>query len=222
VKPERTSDAIELTFYRAAFLEAASEAKPAILAELVQVLPLYGDYPLRSGRLDRIEAALSGRSHAPLRLELELWAAGHNLNVPWVIATAARTLRLWTHSTEALSAKRWSHPASGKMLGEPPTAFEVPNLTLASRADALAAFERYLDAQEAYLEQNGFRRPTDRRAAEEHLDWLIRYQVREESFHSIAQSVPRRNATGTDEGTSHQRISKAVKGLADFLCLPLR
>jgi hypothetical protein len=77
------------------------------------------------------------------------------------------------------------------------------------------ALEHYCDRVEADALAAGLKRSPKKREIE-HFDWLARYQIKGESFASVAQNASYRFKGG------RQTVRKAVAELAEYLSLRLR
>jgi hypothetical protein len=159
--------------------------------------------------------------------ELASWARRWRLTDPWCVVLARDTIRWWASQPDS---RGWEFQTQGISIGSFP--FPIQPLTLDEfyydptyrrRGD----FKRYvLDKVDEALKHYCDQVETDALAAGlirspkkrdiEHFDWLARYQVRGESFASIAQTASYKFRGG------RQTVRKAVVELAEYLSLKLR
>jgi len=162
-----------------------------------------------------------------LRVELERWAADYRINTSWVLLNAVETIQMWMMIPRFKSY--WCPLRCGISVPEPePFIFthDAPDLTRGTLAQAEKtirdafgqALARYLEDCLRQCEERGWQAAKQRRSPEEHLEWLVRYQVLEESLSAIAQSVPPIAA----EKTPRETVGKAVRDMAGLIELPLR
>ncbi len=158
---------------------------------------------------------------------LALWATRFSLRDRWCLSLARDEVR-W-HSTQP-SAQGWRFEGVGIACGHFPFDIEPLQITefyFDPTQRRRASFKRYVHERvEEELEKYctriesdalaaGLKR-TPRKQVIKHFDWLARYQVRGESFASIAKHSDFHLAGG------RQTIRKAVIDLADYLSLRLR
>jgi hypothetical protein len=88
-----------------------------------------------------------------------------------------------------------------------------------SRAEFVERAKRHWDARAEHLRERGFVTAEDPTDLTLHSDWLVRYQVRGESYARIGTHTPYPHAsTNVDRKT----IEFAVKQIAGLLEIPLR
>lgn len=173
--------------------------------------------------------ALSDRdfaSHtASLRDALIRWVDHFGLSAEWTLKVALATLRSWSRHPEALEQLAWEHRRiswDAAVTGEEATfVFRHRYWDPASETwsdfwqEICAAFNEYgafyRKKVEAIAESKGFRRAPQKRA-QEHFEWLARYQMKRESLEDISSSVP----------ITRQAVSRAINELAGLIELPLR
>jgi hypothetical protein len=188
--------------YRRRFLERAAIAEPELLTTLRSVTP--ND----AGRL-------------------LAWGKRWHLTDRWSLVLAGDTARWYaTHP----DARGWEFQGQGIFAGSFPFAIRPLWLgafyhdpTWRSRGDFQAdvleqvrqALDDYCDRIEAAALAAGLKRAT-RKQGVEHFDWLARYQVKGESFASIAKAVRYKFGGG------RQTVRKAIIELAKYLELTLR
>jgi hypothetical protein len=78
------------------------------------------------------------------------------------------------------------------------------------------ALNDYCDRIESAALKEGLKR-TPRMTEDQHFDWLIRYQVKGESFAAIARTI-----STPDHPGRRQTVHKAITELAQYLSLTLR
>jgi hypothetical protein len=188
--------------YRRRFLERAAIVEPQLL-ETLRVVSAGDEQAL---------AAWTGRWH---------------LTDHWCAVLARDTVRWWA-SQPGVSG--WEFSAKGIFVGM--FAFPIQPLALDQfyydptwrrRGDfkkfvfdkVAQALEVYCDRVEADALAAGLKRSPRKREVV-HFDWLARYQVKGESFASIAQNASYRFKGG------RQTVRKAVVELAEYLSLQLR
>jgi hypothetical protein len=158
---------------------------------------------------------------------LALWAARWNLCDRWCLLLARAEVRSHSHQP---SARGWHFEGSGIACGHFP--FSIKPLVIGPfyfdpTQRRWAPFKRSVHEQvETELEKYGRQiesdalsaglKRTPRKPAIGHFDWLARYQVRGESFASIAKHADFQLAGG------RQTIRKAAVKLAAYLGLSLR
>jgi len=158
---------------------------------------------------------------------LSAWAKRWHLTDRWCWVLA-RDTACWyaTHP----GAQGWEFQGQGIFVGSFPFAIKPLRLgpfyhdpTWRSRrdfkayvlAEAARATDNYCDRIEAAAVAAGLKRAPRRREVE-HFDWLARYQVKGESFASIARIASYKLGGG------RQTVGKAVTELAEYLELTLR
>jgi hypothetical protein len=158
---------------------------------------------------------------------LALWATSWNLRDRWCVALARDTVHWYAQDADASG---WEFEGIGTCAGWYPF-FVKPLEIKPFRYDPTqcrrSAFkrwvlesvvrdvEKYCDQIETAATVAGLKR-TPRKQAIEHFDWLARYQVRGESFASIAKTARYRFEGG------RQTVRKPVVNLASYLELTLR
>ena len=158
---------------------------------------------------------------------LSAWAKRWHLTDRWCVLLARDTARWWTSNP---GAEGWEFEHHGIFAGFFP--FEIEPLRLGSfyhdpmwwrRRDfekyvlekVRQALKDYCDRVESSAVAAGLKRAPRRRELE-HFDWIVRYQIKSESFVSIAH-----NASYKFKG-GRQTVRKAVVELAKYLELTLR
>lgn len=188
--------------HRRLFLMRAGVLVPALLAELRTMEP------------DNAEA-------------LQAWGKRWHLSDPWCLVLAKDTARWYSTNPDA---KGWDFEQYGMVAGYFP--FDFAPLRFepfyfdptwrrrgAFKKDVLATVAKRVDAYcnriEADATAAGLKR-APRSKTIEHFDWLVRYQVKGESFAFIAQNARFRFNGG------RQTVRKAIVELAEYLELTLR
>jgi hypothetical protein len=158
---------------------------------------------------------------------LSQWGARWNLNDLWCRALAQDTARWYAARPDA---RGWEFENTGIFAGHFPFAIEPLRLgpfyydpTWRRRAAfkeqilglIVKALEDYCDRTEAAALVAGLIRAPRKREVE-HLDWLARYQVRSESFASIARTASFKFKGG------RQTVRKAIVEFAEYIELTLR
>ena len=158
---------------------------------------------------------------------LASWGRGWNLTDHWCLVLARDTVRWWASHPDA---RGWEFSAKGIFVGMFPFSIQALKLgkfyydpTWRRRGDfkkyvhgeVAQAVESYCDRVEAEAIAAGLKRSPRRREIE-HFDWLARYQVKRESFASIARSSSYKFKGG------RQTVRKAIVELAEYLSLRLR
>ncbi len=156
------------------------------------------------------------------------WAKRWNLTDPWCRALVRDTAR-WDATDR--DARGWEFEVQGIFVGSFPFKTEpllLPgpfylDLTYLKRSDfkglvlkkVAHAVDEYCDRTEAAARAAGLKRAPRKRGLE-HFDWLARYQVKGESFVSIARNPGYKFKGG------RQTVHKAITQLAKYLELTLR
>lgn len=211
---------IERKMARFAFLETVHSLCPKVLADLEAAAG--GRKVHLKGLPD--EQEVEHQLGADQLKTLREWAKGYRLNAPWVILYAAFTLDMWG-SVPGAAGRYWFAPPDGLSVPSPPPfnfQMPAPDLTWVPRSQAEksiresfdSALAEYLESCERLCEEQGWARLKNRRVAEEHLTWLVRYQVLGESFSKIARTLTAR--------TPRQTIAQPVHEMAELIELPLR
>lgn len=158
---------------------------------------------------------------------LSTWARRWHLTDRWCLVLARDTARWYAINPDA---QGWEFQGQGIFVGSFPFAIEPLQLgpfyhdpTWRGRGDFKAdvlehvrhALDDYCDRIEAEALAAGLKRAPRKRGLE-HFDWLGRYQVKGESFASIAKSASYRFEGG------RQTVRKAIIELAKYLQLTLR
>lgn len=187
--------------HRRVFLVSAGKLEPELLATLRDV-------------------GKSGRS-------LLAWAERWHLRDRWCVVLAQDTLDWWANEP---AAEGWEFERSVTIAGFFPFAIKPLQFgpfyydpTWRRRREfqkqvldqVRQALDEYCDRTEADALTAGLKRAPRKRETE-HFDWLVRYQVRGESFAAIARSSSYKFNGG------RQTIRKAVVELADYIALTLR
>ncbi len=187
---------------RRRFLVRAGELEPALLAQL--------------------------RSMGPDNAEmLQTWGKRWHLSDPWCLVLARDTARWYSTNPDA---KGWDFEQYGIVAGYFPFDFAPLRFepfyfdpTWRRRGDFKKdVFDTVARGVDAYCNQieagalaAGLKRAT-RSKAIEHFDWLVRYQVKGESFAFIAHNASYRFSGG------RQTVRKAIVELAQYLELTRR
>ena len=215
-RPLRT-EAEEVEYYRYGFLELVSERAPHVLEALSARMAAAEPFldPESVERLHEPEGE-------PLRAILAPWAAEQHLEAPWILETAAETLRDWTQEPE-LAGRYWSYPARDADSSEihfgainspaPPPGFPPALATpagLYTRDEALELQAEYHDRQAEALKAGGWHEVT-RREQSRHLEWLFRYQVLREPWPAIAEAA----------NYTEDNVQRRVKRMAALIGLEL-
>jgi hypothetical protein len=188
--------------HRRRFLERAAIVEPQLLPTLRSVAPDDGN-------------ALSS------------WAKRWHLTDRWCVALARDTARWYAAQPDA---QGWEFQGQGIFVGSFPFAIEPLQLgpfyhdpTWRSRGDfkayvlreARRAVDNYCERIKAAALAAGLKHAPRKREVE-HFDWLVRYQVKGESFASIGATASYKFNGG------RQTVRKAIIGLAEYLALTLR
>ena len=184
--------------------------------------------PIIRGFLDRYWDWIEGRNPvvAQLNRRLDEWADQFNIRCPWIIEAALSTIDTWERVPEAEKKRAWFwHPAGiWTPLDEGEQEFEFVDRwdpLEESPAEAKArirgrmdrSFDRWIRDAEARANERGYEVTPSLKKKEEHLRWLIRYQVVREPVEAIF-------ADGC-EVESSQAIYLAAKRMADRIGLTL-
>ncbi len=155
------------------------------------------------------------------------WAKRWHLTDRWCLVLAHDTARRYAIVP---NARGWEFQGQGIFVGSFPFAIEPLQLgpfyhdpTWRGRADfkahvlaqATRAIDDYSNRIDTAAEAAGLKRAPRRREVE-HFDWLARYQVKGESFASIANTASYKFQGG------RQTVRKAIVALAEYLGLKLR
>lgn len=158
---------------------------------------------------------------------MQAWAARWHLADLWCVLLAADTKRWWADHE---GADGWGFENSIACAGhfpcriEPlrfgpfyydPTRLRCEDFQKHVLAEVRGALKQYCDRVAADAAMAGLKR-TPRKREIEHFDWLVRYQIKGESFASIAKTSSYKFTGG------RQTIRKAVVELAHYLALSLR
>lgn len=158
---------------------------------------------------------------------LRAWATRWHLTDDWCLVLARDTARRYVIHPDA---QGWEFQGQGIVSGSFPFDIEPLQLepfyhdpTWRSRRDFKAdvlervrrALDDYCDRIEAAALAAGLKRAPRKRGVE-HFDWLARYQVKGESFASIAKSASYKFQGG------RQTVRKTIIELAEYLQLTLR
>lgn len=152
----------------------------------------------------------------PLRDALDTWSKTHHLHEPWVQERALRTLAGWQEWPQVFDnlplefhgvGGAWLDPVSNaervfsfEHAGWVPTVTTRRSAEAAIRADFEHKLRDYLDAIETrVVAAGGFTNPNPRPSLEQHLEWLVRYQVCDQNFSQVGRSVHIAARTVTDE-----------------------
>lgn len=165
---------------------------------------------------------------------LTAWGKTWNLEAAWVLDLVLRSMLNWAKNPRVLQSRTWQSPAADVRelpaeVPEPPT-ITLPEFSPSSMAASFyreavlklceEAIEEYVqDVLSAYdgEEKDGKKRwatSTEVKSNPEHYDWLVRYQVRRESYANIARSC--------ETKTSSQTVTEAVKRTAQLAIIKLR
>jgi hypothetical protein len=159
--------------------------------------------------------------------ELASWAQRWRLTDRWCVVLARDTIRWWASQPDS---RGWEFQAQGIFVGSFPFPIQPLMLdefyydpTFRQRGDfkkyvldnVAEALKPYCDRVENDALAAGLKRSPKKRETE-HFDWLARYQVKGESFASIAKSASYKFRGG------RQTVRKAVVELAEYLSLRLR
>jgi GNAT superfamily N-acetyltransferase len=188
--------------HRRLFLERAAMLEPDLLATLRRVT--------------------ADDAHA-----LSSWAKRWHLTDSWCLALARDTARWYAEQPDAPG---WEFEGKAIFAGMFPLAIEPLQLGLVYydptwRGRGIfkkhvlervaRAVDDYCDGIEAAAREAGLKRVLRKRETE-HFDWLVRYQIKDEPYASIAQ-----NASYKFKG-GRQTVRKAIVDLAEQLELTLR
>ncbi len=221
--PPFTTDDAERTSARSAFLNTVRKLQPKVLADLEGLADLFPLTWRQTRKLETVEREYGGELWA----ELSCWADSYNLNAPWVLLAAAETIAAWT---EFPSVRGHWAPRVGSLPTRRGELFyfmdEAPDLSRLTRSEAERTItetfrvylESYLDRLAVDYKEQGWEVGKQRRAADKHLEWLVRFQVLCESMSRIAQAVP----PIASRTTPRETVGKAVREVAELIDLPLR
>jgi len=142
----------------------------------------------------------------PLREALEAWSTNHHVHEPWVHDTALAQLDLWReYPTQAAGPDRlrWlslagAGPGSALQQHEHRFVFEHAGWdpTRSTRAEGKAAIAQAFKQQlSEYLDRigvlvtaaDGFERSTEYRSLQQHMKWLVLYQMKAQEYSDIAR-----------------------------------
>lgn len=209
----------ELIRVRNQFLEAIRLDAPEVLTSLRdEVLPLV--QPERPRAVDPV-LRWAGRFH--------LCRDEGRCGGDWLVRAARDTLDHWGRIPDDSDPPRWSPTAAvpgdaslpdhlvarnrmttGRFRFEAPTWDMGVETRRQYERRAILAFERGLKAEldqiEGAVRAEGLRTPP-RRTSERHFRWLVLYQIREWSYHAIAD----------EDEVRRQTVERAVKGTARLL-----
>jgi hypothetical protein len=206
VKLESTDRPITRTWARNVFLQQLAELAPDALKELDPPPPVPGS-PLPDTSPEATKA-------------LDVWMARWRIEAEWVRCATSHAMQFWF--------ARPSEPRTFQMIRTLQVGtfgrrtvtidFEIP--TSESRATAKkqahaqldAEFDRQWDEWLQAASQEGYVPPAARHSIRRHAGWLVRYLVRRDSFHAIAD----------DEDMDIRAVKRGVKKLAKVIDLPLR
>ena len=184
--------------------------------------------PIARGFLDRYFDWVENGNPAVEKLNqrLDEWADQDNILCPWITEAALSTIAIWERFPEAKTKRAWFwHPAGiWTPLDRSEQEFEFVdrwNPLEESPAQAKArirpnmdrCFDRWVRAAEARAKERGYEAPPTLRREEEHLRWLVRYQVLRHPPETIFQD-------GCDV-KNVQAIHPSVKRMANRIDLPL-
>lgn len=155
-------------------------------------------------------------------VRIDHWANKRGLTAAWLqryirttIATVREAPETRAYVLQSFVGACWREP---QMPALPPPTW---NPFLETKARFLGRVNAYVQAMEAAALQAGGKRVSPKRtrdgAADRHFEWLVRYQVRGETFARIARDLP----TATRERPD-STVSKAVHQTATLLQITLR
>lgn len=159
------------------------------------------------------------------RKTLEPWVLQHNLGDSWSIDWIIDQKLLHRHAVErgavGITVKMWVAPAPLR-----PIPFAIQFDSWRPDEEGRSAYERriqecfrrtlarYLDEVEQLATAAGYVRMTDRPQIDEHLKWLVRYQVKGQKPAEIWKSLKQRR--------SRRAVEKAIRDTAALLRLTMR
>jgi hypothetical protein len=188
--------------HRRLFLARASTLEPELLATLRNV-------PVKDKRA------------------LSAWAKRWHLTDQWCVLLARDTARWWTSDPSAEGWEFENHsifagffpfeikPLRLRLFYHDPTWRPRRNFEKYVLEEVRQALKDYCDRIEGSAVAVGLKRAPRRRESE-HFDWIVRYQIKGESFASIARKASYKFMGG------RQTVRKAVVELAEYLELTLR
>ena len=143
---------------------------------------------------------------------LRKWAKDYRLHEDWVIESAIATMSAWEADPEH-DELTWVPPTTGiwtpismeemEFTFKLPRAWDIRHVTRnAARTRIATAFkvqlEEWLDSTEALAREHGFPKLQQKRKLDQHLTWLVRYQVGEKTYPQIARGdgLPKPGSSG--------------------------
>lgn len=197
-------------FAQERFVEAVNEVAPQVFSSLREnVLPHAYPHPTDAQKEEERRATVE-------------WAESWNLNEEWMLHTAHSTLTLLLGDEEVdglLYPGGDAHVMPSPDDFEFTTQFYMPFLQNRSAykrrvlQEVEEYVERYMDEVEEQLAQEGeLREPVVKQKQDDHFRWLVRYQVLETGFPTLADNV----------GRSRPTVTEGVKSTAELVGISLR
>jgi hypothetical protein len=185
--------------------------------------------PIARGFLDRYYDWIENGNPAVEQLtrRLDDWSDEFHIRCPWITEAALSTIDTWERVPEAEETRAWFwHPAGiWTPLEQAGQEFvfvdrwdplqESPAEAKARIREAMGTgFDRWIREAEASAVESGYKAPPTLRQEEDHLRWLVRYQVLQHSAETIFQDAG-------DVGST-QAIRQAAKRMAKRIGLPFK
>jgi hypothetical protein len=185
--------------------------------------------PIARGFLDRYYDWIENGNAAAEQLNQRLneWAEQFNILCPWIIEAALSTIDTWDRVPEAEETRAWFwHPAgiwTPLDEGEQEFTFadrwnpldeRADDARMRIKKDLTQQFDEWFEAALSTASERGYQPPPATKREEDHLRWLVRYQVRGESPKKIFS-----DAQGID---SFQAIQSAVNRMTERIGLEPR
>lgn len=222
--PDQTERPVARDF----FLDAVNKLDPRVLADLAGE-PLELSKHIQSQFGAGVLFCLSDDPMewpdilSPLRESLTVWGQRYHLDQPWCLLRAVRTLSMWQYP--GVPHDSWAHPPQEYWI--PFTDDEMQVSFVSSGWNPLferrverqrkleKAFKQYLRAKFDHLEEaalkRGLKKTKERRAPEQHFEWLAKAVVRRWPYSKIAKRT----------GRERQSVTEAIENLANLIDLPL-
>lgn len=236
---EHPDDPVALWALRCTFLATLARLAPAALGELARAV-------------EGAPAWLPGAPPPQVVAAVGAWATRHDLEADWIREAAIGTALAWRRTGVPARPTFEPLPMPSQRAASAPGTLRAGDPLTETREQARERFEARWGADVAELEGRGFER-TDRHIRnlrgrrphdggpwlEQHLEWLVRYQVLGESKQAIADTAKtRRTPEGARvfgfeldekerrveirEGVYHSAVRKALEKTSRLLGLPLR
>jgi len=195
------SDAASVDDARERFFSAVVKLEPAVLADL----------KAEAASITEVKFDESDRF-------VSRWAQRYYLNESWCRDWAITQIRLchaWAHGQRLVitSVALMSEP----FVPQPLTGWDITSET---QAEFRNRVQEYMHDTLERASKLGYKQVPDRRSLH-HYVWLAGFQVCRWSRNAIAKANDQPNVPNV-KGANHAAVSRAIKGLADFIGLKLR